>query len=185
MIFIQKDFRPTYLCIKQHSITKLLYFCKTTKPYKKMLKYCGSGKPYWDNHLKVHGKEFVETIWYCLFYNRADIINFALMCSEQWNIVNAKDENGKKIWANLMVENGVDGGHGNGGATKGYKYGSQSEEHRKNLSIAKTGKKLPAQTSQTKDLRATSLLGKNKGRKLGPQSEERKLKTSIACKGHI
>jgi hypothetical protein len=46
-----------YLCVKKHKITKLNYFCKTTK--KDPVKYLGSGK-YWRDHLKVHGK-LVET----------------------------------------------------------------------------------------------------------------------------
>ena len=102
------EFAPTYLCIKQHSITELKYLCKTQQSHEGMLKYKGSGK-YWKNHLKMHGRKQVETLWYCLFYKKEEIEKFALMCSKQWNIVEAKDKNGKKIWANLMFENGFDG----------------------------------------------------------------------------
>jgi hypothetical protein len=129
-----KEFLPTYLCIKQHSITGLLYFCKTTKSYKKMLKYVGSGKPYWNNHLKIHGKEFVETIWYCLFYDKESIKEFALMCSEQWNVMHGLNEDGKKIWANLKPENGLEGGSGpHSEATK-------SLQKKANLGVKKTEK---------------------------------------------
>ena len=44
-------FKPTYLYIKQHSITGKLYLGKTTK--QNLIKYTGSGK-YWLRHLKVH-----------------------------------------------------------------------------------------------------------------------------------
>ena len=51
---------PTYLYIKQHSITKKMYFGKTTRP--DPMKYKGSGV-YWLRHIKKHGSRFVETIW--------------------------------------------------------------------------------------------------------------------------
>lgn len=98
-------FQPTYLCIKQHVQSGLLYLCKTAK--KDPTKYLGSGT-YWKRHLREHGKQ-VETLWYCLFTEKDELIKFALMCSEQWNIVDAKDQYGKKIWANLIFENGIDG----------------------------------------------------------------------------
>jgi len=148
-----KEFKPTYLCIKQHSVTKKLYFCKSTLIENKMLEYRGSGK-YWKSHLAKHGKEFVETPWYCLFYEAESIKEFALLCSEQWDIVNVKDKNGKKIWANFKPENGLDGGdHGKNkgrkksakeierqaATTRGRKYGTQAEEHRLKISAKITG----------------------------------------------
>lgn len=178
----QSKFQPTYLMIKQHSITGLLYFCKTTKSFKNMLRYKGSGTG-WKIHLREHGKEHVVTLWYCLFYDQEELVKFARMCSKQWDIVKAVDSANKKIWANLMVENGIIGGNGNGGANKGKVYGPQSEEHRAKLSIVKLGKELPAQTEETKARRSKSLMGKNKGKKYGPQSEEQRLKTSKACAG--
>ena len=54
--------KPTYLYIKQHKITKLKYFGKTTKDPNK---YLGSGK-HWIRHIKKHGLE-IDTIWYQLF----------------------------------------------------------------------------------------------------------------------
>lgn len=102
-----KIFKPTYLYIKQHSITGKLYFGKTNK--EDPIKYTGSGE-YWNDHLKVHGKEHIETLWYCLFNDVESIKEFALSCSEQWDIVKLKDEFGNKIWANLKPENGTEGG---------------------------------------------------------------------------
>lgn len=57
------SFVPTYLYIKRHTITGKLYFGKTTKTDMDFSKYKGSGK-HWSNHIKKHGKEHVETIWF-------------------------------------------------------------------------------------------------------------------------
>lgn len=113
----------TFLYIKQHRITGLKYFGKTTKSEEDMLKYLGSGT-YWKNHIKIHGKEHVETIWYRLFDNVADLTEFALSFSLENDIVNSND------WANLIVENGLDGS--NIGA-------KHSEETRAKISESKTG----------------------------------------------
>lgn len=59
------NFRTTCLYIKQHKITGLLYFGKTVKT--DIHSYYGSGKR-WNSHLKRHGYDHVETIWYC-YYN--------------------------------------------------------------------------------------------------------------------
>lgn len=99
---IYKDFKPTRLIIKRHTVTGLLYFCKTTK--QNIKSYHGSGK-YWKEHLTKHGKTLVETIWVSdWFNNRDDLVDFALSFSELFNIV----ESGE--WANLKPENGIDGG---------------------------------------------------------------------------
>lgn len=91
--------------IKRHKITGLLYFCKTARfdPNK----YLGSGK-YWRRHLKVHGK-VVETVWLELFTEQDFLIEFATFFSEFNNIVSATDSAGNKLWANLEIENGMDG----------------------------------------------------------------------------
>lgn len=98
-------FHPTWLMIKQHKTTGLLYFCKTTKfdP----IKYLGSGK-YWKRHLKEHGTD-VDTIWCELFTDVETLVEFAISFSETNDIVKAKDVNGNKIWANLEFENGLSG----------------------------------------------------------------------------
>lgn len=98
----RRDFQPTYLYIKQHSVTGKLYFGKTSKSHDEMLKYLGSGKR-WQWHIKKHGIEHVETLWYCLFYDQEDCTNFALIFSSQENIVESTD------WLNLKPENGLDG----------------------------------------------------------------------------
>src|ERR1035437_3762204 len=70
----KKTFIPSYLYIKQHSITKKLYFGKTTQNPEE---YNGSGSR-WSRHIKKHGIEHVETLWYCLFYSKESIVEFAL-----------------------------------------------------------------------------------------------------------
>jgi hypothetical protein len=99
-------FTNTWLMIKKHKITGLKYFCKTTG--KDPIKYLGSGT-YWKRHLKEHGNE-VETVWCQLFDNKDEIYQFATNFSKENNIVDARNENGDRIWANLIEENGIDGG---------------------------------------------------------------------------
>lgn len=96
-----KTFKPTYLYIKCHSITGKLYFGKTECD--NVLQYLGSGKT-WTRHIHKHGKEHVITLWYCLFYDKESIQEFALNFSAQENIVESK------LWANLRFETGIDGG---------------------------------------------------------------------------
>jgi len=95
------DIKPTYLYIKQHSVTGLKYFGKTTSQDPK--RYLGSGK-HWKNHINAHGKEFVETIWVSDPYtNKTMLTEFALTFSKENNIVESKE------WANLIPENGISG----------------------------------------------------------------------------
>jgi hypothetical protein len=93
------DFKPTYLYIKQHSITGLKYFGKTTQD---LHTYLGSGK-YWLRHIKKHGKDRVITIWCQLFTDKDLLVEYALKFSSDNNIVESKE------WANLVPENGLDG----------------------------------------------------------------------------
>jgi len=106
--------KPTYLYIKQHEITKLKYFGKTIKD---PLSYLGSGK-HWKRHIKKHG-EHIETLWYKLFTDKKELINYALNFSKENDIVNSKE------WANLKEENGL-----NGGFDKGWWSESQIENFR-------------------------------------------------------
>lgn len=104
MCIYTTEFRPTYLYIKQHRITGKLYLGKTSGTEQYLLEqYNGSGK-HWSRHIKKHGIEYVDTIWYCLYYDKDELVKFALMCSEQWGIVDSDD------WLNIKPENGLDGG---------------------------------------------------------------------------
>lgn len=111
-----------YLYIKQHNITKLKYFGKTTRnPYT----YKGSGL-YWKRHLSVYGRDVVTLkVWK---FERQDVCTrFALWFSKKFNIVDSTE------WANLVEEAGVDGcplkGHRNGMYGK-----SHTDESRKKIS---------------------------------------------------
>lgn len=103
-------FNPTYLMVKRHRNTGLMYFCKTSN--RDPLKYRGSGS-YWKKHLKIHGKD-VDTLWYQLFDSEEELVEFALFFSEFNDIVSAVDTRGKKIWANEIPENGLQGGQNKG-----------------------------------------------------------------------
>ena len=97
---IYQSIKPTYLYIKQHSITKKKYFGKTTRdPYT----YNGSG-PYWVRHINKHGKEHIVTLWVSELYYDTSIIEVALKFSADNDIVESKE------WANMKLENGLDGG---------------------------------------------------------------------------
>lgn len=91
---------PTYLYIKRHRITGLLYLGKTIRqdPYS----YCGSGTR-WKRHIAKHGKIYIDTIYCELFTEVNDLIECAIFLSEFYEVVNSPG------WANLIVENGLDG----------------------------------------------------------------------------
>lgn len=93
----------TYLYVKQHRITGLKYFGKTTNsnPYN----YTGSGL-YWSSHLAKHGYD-IETLHVWEFTDPAECEKFALEFSRTNDIVSSP------LWANIKEENGKDGGfHG-------------------------------------------------------------------------
>ena len=98
------NFKPTFLYIKQHSVTGKLYFGKTVRHPEK---YYGSGR-YWTQHIKKHGKEHVINLWFCLFLDFESIRNFALKFSIEQDIVNSK------LWANEIYETCLDGGSTSG-----------------------------------------------------------------------
>lgn len=96
-----KNFTPTRLYVKRHTITGLRYFGKSSN--KDIENYKGSGKR-WQNHLKNHGKHYVVTDWVSdWFTNPHDLQDFALLISEDLDIVNSPN------WANLKPEYGVEG----------------------------------------------------------------------------
>jgi len=97
-----KPFFPTYLYIKTHNKTGLKYFGKTTNdPHR----YYGSGK-YWLSHLRKHGYDIsTEIIGY--YTSKEECQNAAENFSIINNIVESKE------WANLILENGLNGGNTN------------------------------------------------------------------------
>jgi len=118
--------KPTYLYIKQHTVTWKLYFGKTVKT--DPVKYLGSGT-HWVNHIKKHGKEHVVTLWYCLFTSQEDLTAFALKFSEKMDIVKSDQ------WLNQIPENGLSDSVG---GMKGKKH---TEEWKLYMSNILTGQK--------------------------------------------
>jgi Mor family transcriptional regulator len=96
-----------YLYVKTHNKTGLKYLGYTGKkdPYK----YKGSGK-YWTRHIKKHGYDVTtEILKECS--TKDEIKYWGLYYSNLWNIVEAKDNQGVKLWANLKLEQGDGGGN--------------------------------------------------------------------------
>jgi hypothetical protein len=94
-----------YLYRKTHTKTGLKYLGQTSKdPHK----YRGSGSD-WLPHLKQFG-DFVETE-ILLVTNSKDVRNhWGRFYSRIWNVVNAQDDFGNKIYANKIPETGAGGG---------------------------------------------------------------------------
>jgi hypothetical protein len=119
-----KRFYPTYLYIKTHNITGLKYFGKTTNdPYQ----YYGSGK-HWLSHLRKHGFDIsTEVLGY--YTDEHECKKIAEEFSKRNNIVKSKK------WANMIVENGLDGG-----ATGRTNYSSHTNETKTKIANANKGK---------------------------------------------
>jgi hypothetical protein len=93
-------FAPTALLVLTHNVTGLKYFCKTTR-IKNLHWYKGSGI-YWKRHMRVHGRDVSAGV--VGIYNDKDrCMAAALAFSEKYDIVNSDE------WANLAVENGING----------------------------------------------------------------------------
>lgn len=163
-------FKPTFLYIKQHSVTGKLYFGKTTSA--NPISYKGSGT-YWKSHISKHGKEYVQTPWFCLFYDKVDCQDFAKTFSEQEDIVRSEK------WANLIPENGMRGGGRPG------KRGQMNEEVRQlrkqNMKLRGTDI-IPPERRQKYSVAAKGKTTWIAGRH---HTEETKLKQSSALIGRI
>jgi hypothetical protein len=183
---IYTSITPTYLYIKQHSVTGLKYFGKTTKdPYT----YNGSGK-HWSRHIKKHGKEHIVTLWVSELFHDTSIVDQALQLSEENNVVESKD------WANMEPENGLNGWvpgrkHTDEALVK-MRGRTHTDEAKAKISIANTGKKLSsetrikigiASTGRTHSIEAKAKMSKNtKGKTF---SEETRTKLKASRKGRI
>jgi len=150
-----REFKSTWLYVKKHRVTGLLYFGKSTLP--DPTNYAGSGK-YWTNHLNTHGKH-IDTIWCELFLDRDSLVEFAELFSILFDIVKSNN------WANLKAENGLDGG-----SDKGRPGHTFSEESRRKISIANTGRVIPKEICQKVSASLT-------GRKL-PEEVKAKMRKS-------
>jgi hypothetical protein len=133
---MNKLFKPTYLCIKTHSVTGLKYFCKTTKH--DYHSYPGSGI-YWRRHLKEHGRSFTTELL-GFYTNKEECNTIATKFSIDNDIVRAIGQDGKKIWANAIIENGLDGGAA--------RWGEHSDETKEKIRIANIGKIVSTETKE-------------------------------------
>ena len=141
----QELIKPTWLYIKQHTVTGLKYFGKTTRNPEK---YKGSGKR-WINHLVVHG-DTVKTVWSHLFTSKTELVEFALNFSKDNNIVESEE------WANLIPENGLDGG-----SPKGTNKGRPcSDQARQNLDNGRKNRIYTPMSKESKEKLRNSKLGK-------------------------
>ena len=188
---------PTVLYIKQHSVTKLKYFGKTTQdPYT----YKGSGVD-WILHLKEHGKKHVITTdVFGPYTDSIAISEFALIFS-RYNDIVASD-----LWANQKLENGLDGNlkgttrsdetkQKMSDAHKGIKLGPHSTEHRQKISDAKKGKTGRTHSDETKQKMSDAHKGRTHSdetkqkisntQKGKPRSTETRQKQSAAATGRI
>lgn len=95
-------FLPTYLYVKKHKKTGLLYFGKTTRD--DPLRYNGSGT-HWTRHYKIHGVDQIETIFLKHFTKLEDCIRYSITFSIENDIINSK------FWANHALETGIGGGY--------------------------------------------------------------------------
>lgn len=181
--------KPTVLYIKQHSVTGLKYFGKTTS--KNPIKYLGSGVR-WTAHIKKHGKEHVKTLWISEPFNNIQLINeFAMLISTEFNIVDSVE------WANLVIENGIDGGVAGRKLTaehilkrsQSQTGAKRSLETRKRISEGQLGKKLSVESiaKRTKSrigLIISPLAGIKRSNTIASKSaeEKRKIGEKISAK---
>ena len=168
---MNNNFRPTWLYIKQHNVTGLKYFGKTTA--KDPVKYKGSGR-YWNDHLKQHGNK-ITTLWYELFTDKQVLIEFALKFSKDNNIIESCS------WANLIDENGIDGWQP-GQQREFKKRKPLSEEHKAKLKTARAKQII---TKETRKKISDAKKGKSNGRTGLKLTTETKEKISKANKGKI
>ena len=172
----QQELRPTYLYIKQHSLTGKLYFGKTYRD--DVESYNGSGTE-WMKHIKENGKEHIETLWYCLFNNKKELTKFALLFSEQQKIVESDN------WLNEVPESGLGGGSLRGRISPNKGKPSGRKGIKTGRSPTNKGQKLSEETliqrKKTIELKyAAGYISPNKGR---TQSDEEKKRRSDAMLG--
>tara|TARA_Y100000310_G_scaffold344092_1_gene455073 strand:- start:4761 stop:5522 length:762 start_codon:yes stop_codon:yes gene_type:complete len=167
-----------YLYIKTHKTTGLKYFGKTIKSdYEK---YRGSGT-YWKNHIAKHGYN-VSTEIVFQSTNIDEVGEFALAFSRDNDIVESKE------WANLAIENGrndiIPKGRKRSEKTKKKMSESAkgkifSEEHKKNISKAKRGRKLPPKTIEHRKKISENNKRLHKEKRIGMHGKNHSDKTKL------
>jgi hypothetical protein len=122
-----------FLYVKTHKETGLKYLGQTcSDPYK----YLGSGKD-WKIHLKKNGNN-IHTEILLETSDWDDLTFWGRYYSSLWNVVNAMDDFGNKIWANKIRETGGGGWEFINKNKLGDRTGAKlTYEQRKNVSIGK------------------------------------------------
>lgn len=169
------------LYVKTHKKTGLKYFGQTSKPNPHT--YQGSGKD-WVDHIKQYGYDVTTDI----IFQGSDIKErnqWGRYYSRLWNIVNAQDDFGNKIWANRIPETG-----GGPGAPKGAVRGTCWNKGTAKPKILKgraTGDRNAAKRAEVRAKISAKLKGRDTpwltGKKRGPMSKEQKAKLSAAKMG--
>jgi ribosomal protein L37AE/L43A len=160
--------------IKQHRITGKVYLCKSHVARTATTSYLGSGKK-WKNHINKHGKEYVETIWFCWFFEKEPLIECALMLSKLYDVINSD------IWYNQMFETGIDGMGSPGRNT--------TDKTKQLISKKNTGRKFTCEVNSKKSNPGdkNGMYGVHRNGHLAPRygkpmSDAGKLKSSISAK---
>lgn len=153
------------LYIKTHNKTGLKYFGKTVQEGSRFNNYRGGGM-YWKRHIEKHGYDVTTEIFGVFDIGDPKLVEVALQFSEENDIVNSKK------WANLMFENGMDGGSKPGKIT--------SEETKSKQSITHMGDKNPMFNREFSEEHKKKIGDGSRGR---TWSEESKKKASVAKKG--
>jgi len=169
-----------YLYIKTHENTGLKYLGQTSK--KDPFKYKGSGVD-WKLHLKNHGSNhhteiLLETT------NKEERNWWGRYYSKLYNIINAQDDFGNKIWANKIPETGGGGGSRFGPNPKISEFmkthhstmsdikkkewidnisKSKIGKNQPNISLSKLGKKQPIRSKLMKGKQSSWLIGRRNG----------------------
>jgi hypothetical protein len=148
----------TYIYLKTCSCG-LKYFGKTTQD--NYDKYKGSGIR-WKAHLNKHVKHIVKTKLLKSFINENECEKYCLKFSKDNDIVN------NKLFANLIIENGLDGGD------------TMSEEMKRQMSINNSGVNNPFYGQKHSEKTRLKISKANKGKII---TKEQREKISKSLKG--
>jgi hypothetical protein len=157
-----------YLMVKTHNITGLKYLCQTRKkdPYR----YLGSGIE-WATHLRKFGKTVTTEVIFQTT-DKQQLNDLGRYYSQLWRVVDAMDDFGNKIWANLIPETG--GGPGVANPTPEINY---------KRSLKLLGRTFPHMKESPSDETCLKMSLAQKGIPKGPMSEEQKLVRKIKQTG--
>lgn len=172
-----------YLYIKTHKITGLKYLGQTkNNPYR----YNGSGTD-WKLHLEKYGDEhYTDILMEC--QSKEELSNWGRYYSKYYNILNAQDDYGNRIWANRIPETGGGGGSHTPETRAKISAAARnpSDETRAKLSEARKGRIITPETRVKLSEAARNLSPDNRAKKSKAArnlSDETRAKMSEARRG--